>query len=521
MYSILNFSGVPNLRHISVFTHRNPPFWFEAVSVAFVRAQLRRLKVGKAVGLDNIPARLLKDTAEAVAKPLKIIINASLQSGRVPDDSMAARVIPLFKKGKAEDMDNYRPISILPVLSKIFEGAVHRQLYHHLRQHNILSPYHCGFRNCHSNEFAALSFTDTIHRGIDQGQLTGAVFIDLRKAFDTVDHGLLLDKLATVGVSGPEHEWFTGYLRNQTQVVEFHGVTSNPEGVSIGVPQGFILGPLLFILHDVNDLPEAVSECSILMYADDTVLFYSSSLVSTIEMKLNEELHKIERWHFRNSLFINVKMTEAMLFGTAPRLAREKSFNICIDGKQIERVDEFTHLGVVFGERLSWGSHVRKVISKAGKRVGMLGRLRDNLTTHSANVVYISLIRPILEYCHTVILCCCCGEGNSQALEALQKRAGRIVAKTSRSSPAMDILKRPALGERRREHVFQLVKKCIEGRRSQYFDGYFTFNSKIHSRATKQRFLLHLPAVKTEVAKRSFYYYGCVVFNDISLCLKN
>ena len=149
----------------------------------------------------------------------------------------------------------------------------------------------------------------------------------------------------------------------------------------------------------------------------------------------------------------------------------------------------------------------------------MLGRFRDNLTTHSANVVYISLITPILEYCDT--LWGCCGEGNSQALEALQKIAGRIVAKTSRSSPAMDILKWPALAERRREHVFQLVKKCIEGRCPQYFDGYFTFNNKIHSRVTRQRDLLHLPAVRTEVAKRSFYYYGCVVFNDISLCLMN
>ena len=118
-------------------------------------------------------------------------------------------------------MDNYRPISILPVLSKILEGAVHRQLYHHLQQHNILSPYQCGFRKCHSTEFAALSFADTIRRGIDQGKLTGAVFIDLRKAFDTVDHGLLLDKLTTVGVSGPEHEWFTDYLRNQHKSLSF------------------------------------------------------------------------------------------------------------------------------------------------------------------------------------------------------------------------------------------------------------------------------------------------------------
>ena len=203
-------------------------------------------------------------------------------------------------------------------------------------------------------------------------------------------------------------------------------MTSNPEGVSIGVPQGSILGRCYSSLH-VNDLPEVVSECSILMYADDTVFFYSSSQVSTIEMKLNEELLKLNAGFLVIVFLLNIKNTEAMLFGTAPRLAREKSFNICIDGKQIERVHEFTYLGVAFDERLSWGSHVKKVISKAGKRVGMLGRLRDNLTTHSANVVYISLIRPILEYCDT--LWGCCGEGNSQALEALQKRAGRIVPK--------------------------------------------------------------------------------------------
>ena len=192
----------------------------------------------------------------------------------------------------------------------------------------------------------------------------------------------------------------------------------------------------------------------------------------------------------------------------------QTSFNIHIDGKQIERVHEFTYLGVGFGERLSWGSNVKKIISKAGKRVGMLGRLRDNLTTHSANVVYLSLIRPILEYCDT--LWGCCGRENSQALVALQNREGRTVGRTIRGSPAMDILKWLALTERRHEHVFQLVKKCTEGCCPQYFDGYFNFSNKINMRATRQVDLLHLPAVRTEAAKRSFYYHGCIAFNNFS-----
>ena len=145
-----------------------PPFNFLEISEEFVMSQLRSLKSGKAVGLDRIPARLLKDSADIVAKPVAFIINTSLRTAQVPSDWKSARVIPLFKKGKADEMDNYRPISILPVLSKVLERAVHIQLYKYLQQNKILSPYQCGFRKCHSTEFAALSFSGNIRRNMDQ-----------------------------------------------------------------------------------------------------------------------------------------------------------------------------------------------------------------------------------------------------------------------------------------------------------------------------------------------------------------
>ena len=356
-----------------------PPFNFLEISEEFVMSQLRSLKSGKAVGLDRIPARLLKDSADIVAKPVAFIINTSLRTAQVPSDWKSARVIPLFKKGKADEMDNYRPISILPVLSKVLERAVHIQLYKYLQQNKILSTYQCGFRKCHSTEFAVLSFSDNIRRNMDQGQLTGAVFIDLRKAFDTVDHAVLLDKLSNLGILDKEHGWFTDYLSNRTQVVEFQGVTSASEDVSTGVPQGSILGPLLFILH-INDLPEVVSDCNILMYADDTVLYCSSSQASVIQDKLNAELSKIDHWLSFNSLFVNVTKTEAMLFGTAPRLSAVNSFSITLNNNVIKRVFHFTYLGIVFDDRLIWNEQIKYLISKAGKRVGMLGRLRRSLT---------------------------------------------------------------------------------------------------------------------------------------------
>ena len=457
--SLPSFSTVPQDVNSGPELQRTA-FKFEDVSEDFVKNQLRGLKAGKAVGLDKIPARLLIDAADIVVRPLTDIINCSLRSGTVPLDLKSARVIPLFKKGKMDDMDNYRPISILPTVSKLLERAVHTQFYQYLREHNILSPYQCGFRKCHSTEFAALSFADTVRRNMDQGMLTGAVFIDFRKAFDTVNHDLLIQKLSSLGVLDKELAWFNDYLKDRIQVLDFQGVSSDPETIGCGVPQGSILGPLLFILH-VNDLPNVVNRCSVLMYADDTVLYYAAPNVETLQEMLNKELRSIERWLFRNSLFLNVTKTEAMVFGTFPRLSNIESFNISVNGSPINRVYQFKYLGVVFDENLSWNDHVKYVLAKAGKRVGMLGRLRYCITGHSANIIYTSMIRPIIEYCNTVWGCC--GEVNKAALERLQRRAGRIVCRVSSSDSALTKLKWETLANRHSKNTFKLVKNVLRG----------------------------------------------------------
>ena len=271
---------------------------------------------------------------------------------------------------------------------------------------------------------------------MDQGLLTGAVFVDLSKAFDTIDHTLLIQKLSNYGIENVELEWFKDYLSNRKQVVGYQNVVSKFQLVTSGVPQGSILGP-------INNLPSTIVHCNVLMYADDTVLFYAAKDVTTIEENLNDDLDLVGKWLQENSLFINKGKTECLLFGTRGKLSSVKSFDIRISSHVIKRVSKFKYLGIYLDECLSWKDHIKSVVSKAGKKIGMLGRLRYNITTRSANVIYTSFIHPVMEYCDTVWTCC--GKGNAQDIEKLQNRATRIVTKCNDSDTALSNLKWPSL----------------------------------------------------------------------------
>ena len=203
-----------------------------------------------------------------------------------------------------------------------------------------------------------------------------------------------------------------------------------------------------------------------LMYADDTVLFYFGKVAATIEKSLKEDLDLIGSWLYDNSLFLNALKTEAMLFGTHARLS-DADFGITFKGRPIKRVSEFKYLRVIFDEHTCWNSHVKYVLSRYGKRLRMLERIRENLTSDCANSTYTACIHPIMDYCDTVWNCC--GVGNSSPLERLLRSAAKIVSKTGESDRALDYLKCPSLVNRRESHVNELVKRCIKGKCHHFF----------------------------------------------------
>ena len=267
----------------------NVNFKIPRLEVNKVENILKSLDISKATGTDNIGPRLLKVAASVIADSITFICNCSIQNSVFPDKWKDAKVSPLHKNGPCDDVNNYRPISVLPVLSKILERHVHISLMNYLNEYNLLHPTQSGFRSAHSCETAFVNMIDRWLQSMDNGQLIGVVLVDFKKAFDLVDHKILLEKLNLHNLSEDSLNWFSSYLQNRTQRVSVNNVLSDQRSILYGVPQGSILGPLLFLMF-INDLPLYTDDVSTDMYADDTTLFDVNTSKEAIQANLQKAL---------------------------------------------------------------------------------------------------------------------------------------------------------------------------------------------------------------------------------------
>ena len=289
-----------------------PSFCLSPVSGQFIRNQLSSLNIKKAVGLDDISSLFLRDGTDCIVTPVKHIINLSIITETVPDSFKEAKVIPLFKKGSTLDPGNYRPVSILNVLSKILERAAHSQLSEYLEKRGLLFENQSGFRGGYSTDSCLIGLTDFVRSEIGKGNLVGMVLIDLQKAFDTVDHSILCEKLKSIGMSSTV--WFESYLSNRSQCVDIGGTRSEFLPVTCGVPQGSILGPLLFLIY-INDMNISLT-CRLSLYADDSALIFAHRDPKVISDRLSSELSTCKSWLVDNRLSLHVGKTESLLFGS-------------------------------------------------------------------------------------------------------------------------------------------------------------------------------------------------------------
>ena len=437
-------------------------FKLSQVSETFVAQELKKLKSKKSTGLRNIPARLLKDGADALAMPLVILMNRSINEGSIPASWKHAIVTPVHKSGSKSDTSNYRPISVLSVFAKIQEKAVHEMVYSFLLKHKLLSSYQSGFRPLHSTTTSLIDITNTVLHNIDKGKLTGLAFLDLSKAFDTLDHELLLMKFSDFGLNKSSVNWFKAYLTKRTQSVNINGVQSDTEPILFGVPQGSVLGPLLFIMY-INDLPTVTKYCKVHLYADDTLLFFHQKLSSV------------------------------------------QSFTVNVNANDLERVYKFKYLGVILDPCLTWNEHIEHIGNKISSRLGMLRRARKVIPKVACITLFNAMVLPLFDYC-----CCVwdgCGQGNKNYLDRLLKRAVGINAgRKATDTVIQQTLKWPSLQCHREYHKCIQIYYCINGLAPAYLLDDFHSSEQTHNYNTRNKDLIRLPLAKTTKFQTSFKY---------------
>ena len=359
---------------------------------------LQFIDIPKAAGIDKISGRFLRDGANILARPTSNICNISISSGLLPSDCKIAKLKPLYKKESKTNPENIRPISLLPLISKVIERIAYDQVDNFLLQNNILYNYQSGFRKNHSTDLCLSFLNNKILKGFDKGLFTGMILIDLQKAFDAINHEILPGKLHAIGFSEKTVAWFKSYLSDRAFKVNINNRFSDLPKINCGVPQGSILGPLLFLLY-VNDMPQTVHS-DLLLYADDSGLTFQHKHVYTIEYQLNKDFANLCKWFVGSKLSIHLgeEKTKCILFGSKLKLKNAGKLNIMFNGIEIKQYSKVTYLGCLLDETMSGESISLKTIKRINQKLKFLYRKNRFLTPELRRLLCNAIIQPHLDY---------------------------------------------------------------------------------------------------------------------------
>ena len=489
-------------------------FTLSTINESYILSIINKLKNKNSSGNDEISNKLLKAIGNELSKPLTIIINQCLLTGIFPDLLKIAKVKPLFKRGDTALLNNYRPISLLPTISKVFERVIYSQLYAYFNDNNLMSEQQYGFRAQHSTELASVQLVDHIIKQMDNRYETKtpvAIFCDLSKAFDCLNFDIFLSKLEYYGVDGTPLALIKSYLSNRYQYVQFENCKSDLLKVKTGIPQGSILGPLFFSVL-INDIVKSSRKLSFLMYADDTTIYFNLEDFPALnrEQEINKELEKLNLWFKLNKLTLNVDKTKCMFFHKRRAVP---SINLSMNNIPIDIVPHFNYLGIILDKHLSWKTHITMVTGKLSKINGILNRLKYIYPTHILLTIYKSLFVPHINYGSLVW-----GQ-NFNSISKLQKKVIRTVTRSNyiaHSEPLLKELNLLSVKDLMDLKLIQFLHKLYDNKLPIYFNEYMPYLAARETKYNLRPHPLPVPRVNHAFAESCLLYKLVKIKNELA-----
>ena len=483
---------------------------------------IKSLNPRKGTGPNSIPVSILQLIANNICQPLSLIFNLSFSSGKYPDILKIAKTIPIFKKGSHLLVTNYRPISLLSSLNKILEKLLYGRLYSFLEKHECLYKLQFGFRSKHSTNHALINITESIRKALDSRKQACGIFVDLQKAFDTVNHNILLNKLHYYGIRGIVNDLLASYLNNRSQFVSILGFNSDLKQIHHGVPQGSVLGPLLFLIY-INDLHKAIPYSKVYHFADDTNLLNISDNPKQMQKQINIDLKLLYQWLLANKISLNCSKTELLIFHK-PGQAPDFDFKIKLNGSRIYQSKSIKYLGIYLDSTLSGRAHCEILIKKLRRANGMLTKVRHYVPKQELKSIYYAIFSSHLYYGLQIWGQRKTSEFNK--LIKLKNRALRIKNFENFEIDSSPLFKESKIIKLENMVDFQnclFLHDYLNNRLPKCFNNYFKTVNNVHSHSTHRSRVgcIYQPRVATKRYGQCSIISKCIkIWNEICLKLK-
>lgn len=493
---------------------------FEMISVEHLEEVIMNLPKKKGTE-EGITSDILKTAFHIIKEEFVDIINKSLREGCCPEGWKTSTVIPIPKVGKPKKASEYRPINMLPIFEKVLELVVKKQIEIFLSNNDIITEHQSGFRKHYSCETAIQTVIDEWKLTVSEGKIVGVIFMDLKRAFETIDRERLLEKLYQYGFRGMVLEWLRSYLRNRTQQVRCNNNWSKLMDTKYGVPQGSVLGPLLFIVY-INDIIKVCpDEGSIKMFADDTLIYVTGEGSAELERKMNRIFDIVEKWMNTNKLKLNAEKTKYMVVKSVRKELGGEITLKCLDGTKIERVDVMKYLGIIIDDRLRFKDHCDYVLKKVGKKTSFLNRVGNYVSAYTRCIIYKTIIAPHFEYCATLLINM--GDTQLDRLQKAQNRAMRVILQCdirTKIECMRQVLQFMSIKQRLHYNICIFIYKILRNRMPEYLRNRIEIVGGGSERQTRQAGDIVIQFRRTRSAQKSLFYEGVKMYNILPAEIK-